>query len=69
MVIWRVFGNSEMARFAAELWMTGDETEWSFVGRQRTEPFSLVSGYGCLLRPFLYSGDDLVRGFVPNSDC
>jgi len=49
--------------------MTVDETERSFVRRQRTEPFSLVSGYGCLLRPFPYSGDDLVCGFVPNINC
>ena len=53
----------------AEWWMIGGEMEWSFVRRQRTEPFSLVFGYGCLLHPSPYSGDDLVRDFVPNSDC
>jgi len=41
----------------------------SFVRMQRTGSFSLVFGYGCLLRPFLYSRNNLVRGFVPNSDC
>ena len=69
MMLWGVLGSSERVQSVAEQWMIRGEAERSFVRRQRTEPFSLVSGYGCLLRPFLYSGDDLVRGFVPNSDC
>ena len=69
MMFWRVLGSSERVRSVAERWMIGGKAERSFVRRQRTESFSLVSGYGCLLRPFPYSGDDLVRGFVPSSDC
>jgi len=49
--------------------MIEDEMGRSFVRRQRSGLFSLVFGYSCLLRPFPYSGNDLVRGFVPNSDC
>jgi len=49
--------------------MIGDEMERSFVRRQRSRSFSLVFSYGYLLRPFPYSGNDLVRSFVPNSDC
>ena len=56
-------------RSVAELWMIGGEMERNFVRRQRTEPFFLVFSYGCLLRPSLYSGDNLVCDFVPNSDC
>jgi len=52
-----------------ELWIIGGEMEQSFVRRQRTEPFFLVFGYGCLLRPSPYSRDNLVRDFVPNSNC
>ena len=76
MAIWRwkmmllgVLGSSEKVQSVAELWMIGGEMEQSFVRRQRTELFFLVFGYGCLLCPFLYSGDDLVRDFVPNSNC
>ena len=52
-----------------ELWTIGDKTERSFVRKQHTESFSLVFGYGCLLRPSPYSRDDLVCDFVPNSGC
>jgi len=52
-----------------ELWMIGGETEQSFMRRQRTELFSLVFGYGCLLRPSPYSGDNLICDFIPNSNC
>jgi len=68
-MLWGVFESSERVRSVAEQWIIGGEKEQSFVRRQRTEPFSLVFGYGCLLRPFPYSGDDLVCDFVPNSDC
>ena len=69
MMLWGVLGSSEKVRSVAELWMIGGEIERSFVRRQRTEPFFLVFGYGCLLHPSLYSRDDLVRDFAPNSDC
>ena len=58
-----------MAQFVAELWMTGDETERSFVKRQRTEPFYPVFSGDCLLPPSLYCGNGLVRDFVPSSNC
>jgi len=46
MVVWRVFGNSEMAWFVVELWMTGDETERSFARRWVFPVPSLLSGPG-----------------------
>ena len=69
MVVWRVFGNSKMARFVAESWMTRDETEQSFARRQSTKSFYPVFGGDCLLPPSPYYGNDLVRDFVPSSDC
>jgi len=69
MMLWGVLGSSERVRSVAEWWMIRDETEQSFVRRQRNESFSLVFGYGCLLHPSLYSRDDLIHDFVPNSDC
>jgi len=69
MMFWGVLGSSKKVRSVAERWMIGGEMEQSFVRRQRTEPFFLVFGYGCLLRPSPYSGDDLVHDFIPNSDC
>jgi len=53
----------------AELWIIGSETEWSFVRRQSTEPFSLVFDGSCLLPLSLCFGDDLVHDFVPSIDC
>ena len=58
-----------MARFVAESWMTRDETERSLARRQSTESFYPVFGGDCLLPPSPYCGNDLVRDFVPNSDC
>jgi len=69
MMLWGVLGSSEKMRSVVELWMIRDEMGRSFVRRQRTELFFLVFGYGCLLRPSPYSGGDLVRDFVPSSDC
>ena len=51
-----------------KLWMTGNETEWSFVRRQSTKPFSLVFSDGYLLPLFPCSRDDLIRDFVPSND-
>jgi len=48
--------------------MIGDETVQNFARRQGTEPFYPVFGGDCLLPPFLYYGNDLVRNFVPSSD-
>jgi len=53
----------------AELWMIEDETEQSLARRQSTEPFSLVFGDDCLLPLSPYCRNDLVRDFVPSSDC
>jgi len=64
-----VSGNSERVQSVVELWMTGGETERSFVRRWSTEPFYPVSGGGCLLPPSLYFRADLICGFVPSSDC
>ena len=58
-----------MARFVAELWMSGDEIEQSFARRWRTEPFYPVFSGDCLLPPSLYCGNNLVCNFVPSSDC
>ena len=69
MVIWRVLGNSGIVQFVAELWMTGDETEQSFARRQSTELFYSAFSGDCLLPPSPYCGNDLVRDFVPSSDC
>ena len=49
--------------------MTGDKMEQSFVRRQRTELFYPVFGGDCLLPPSSYCRNDLVRDFVPSSDC
>jgi len=69
MVVWRVLGNSGIAQFIAELWMTGDETEWSFARRQSTEPFYPVFSGNCLLSSSPYCRNDLVCNFIPSSDC
>ena len=69
MMVWGVLGNIERVQFVAELWMTRDKMEQSFVRRWSTEPFSLVFGGSCLLPSSLCSGDDLVCNFVPSSDC
>jgi len=53
----------------ANLWMTRDEMEQSFVRRQSTEPFFPVFSGGCLLLPSPCSKDNLIHGFVPSSDC
>ena len=53
----------------AELWMTEDETEQSFVRRQSTKLFSPVFGGSCLLSLSPCSRDDLICGFVPSSNC
>ena len=53
----------------ADLWLTRDKMEQSFARRQSTEPFSLVFGGGCLLPPSPYCRNNLVRGFIPSSDC
>jgi len=68
-MFWGVLGSSKRVQSVAELWMIRDETKWSLVRRQSTEPFSLVFSYSCLLHPFPCSGDDLIRDFIPNSDC
>jgi len=60
------FRNSEKAWTVAELQMTGDETEQSFVRRWNNELFYSVFGCGCLLSPSLCSGNGLVHGFVPS---
>jgi len=57
-----------MAQFVAELWMTGNETERSFVRRRRTEPFYPVFGGDYLLPP-PYCKNGLVCNFVPSSNC
>ena len=49
--------------------MIRNEVEWSFVRRLSTESFSLVFSDDCLQLPSLCYGDDLVRSFVPNSNC
>ena len=49
--------------------MTGNEMEQSFLKRWSTEPFYPVFGGDCLLPPSLYCRNDLVRDFVPSSDC
>ena len=49
--------------------MTGDKTEQSFVRRRSTEPFYSVFGGNYLLPPSLYYRNDLVRDFVPSSNC
>ena len=49
--------------------MTGDETEWSFARKQSTEPFYPVFGGDCLLPSSLYCKSDLIRNFIPSSDC
>jgi len=64
-MLWGVLESSKRVQSVAELWMIGGETERSFVRRQCTESFSLVFGDSCLLRPSLYSGDNLVHDFVP----
>jgi len=58
-----------MARFVAELWMTGDETGQSSARRQSTEPFYPVFGSDCLLPSSLYCRNNLVCDFVPSSNC
>jgi len=58
-----------MARFVAELWMTGDEMEQSFARRRSTESFYPVFGGDYLLPPSSYCESDLIRDFVPSSDC
>jgi len=68
-MIWGVSGNSEKAWSIADLWMTGDETEQSFVRRQSTKSFYPVFSDGCLLPPSLCSRDDLICSFVPSSNC
>ena len=68
-MVWEVLGNIERVQFVAELWMTRDKMEQSFVRRWSTEPFSLVFGGSCLLPSSLCSGDDLVCNFVPSSNC
>ena len=64
-----VLGNSEKAQSMADLWMIRDETEQSFVRRQSTEPFYPVFSGDCLLPPSLYCKSDLIRNFIPSSDC
>jgi len=68
-MIWGVSGNSERAQSVAELWMTEDETEQSFVRRQSTKPFSPIFGGSCLLSLSPCSRDNLICGFVPSSNC
>ena len=58
-----------MAWFVAELWMTRAETGWSFARRQSTESFYPVFGGDCLLPPSPYYGNNLVRDFIPSSNC
>ena len=48
--------------------MTEDKTERSFARRRSTEPFYPVFSGDCLLPPFPYCGNDLVRDFVSSSD-
>jgi len=50
----------------ADLWMTGNKTEWSFVRRWSTEPFFPVFGCGYLLSSSPCSRDDLIRNSVPS---
>jgi len=69
MMIWGVSGNYERTQSVADLWMIGDKSEQSFVRRQSTEPFYSVFGGSYLLLSSLCSRDDLVRNFVPSSDC
>ena len=64
-VVWEVSRNSERAQSMADLWLTGDETEQSFVKGQSTEPSYPVFGCGCLLLPSLYFRDNLVHGVTP----
>jgi len=68
-MFWGFLGSSERVQSVAELWIIADKMEQSLVRRQSTELFSLVFGYGCLLRSSLCSRDNLVCNFVPNSDC
>jgi len=68
-MFWGVLGNFERAQFAVELWMIGNEAEWSFARRLSTESFFLVLSDDCLQLSSLCYRDDLVRGFVPNNDC
>ena len=68
-MIWGILGNSKRVRSVADVWMTRDETEWSFVRRRSTESFYPVFGGDYLLPPSPYCGSDLVRDFVPSSDC
>ena len=68
-MIWEVSGNSERAQSVAELWRTGDETDWSFVRKWSTEPFYLVFDCSCLLPPSPCSRDGLVHSFVPSGNC
>ena len=49
--------------------MTGDKMEQSFARRRSTEPFYSVFGGDCLQPPSLYCENNLVRDFVPSSDC
>jgi len=49
--------------------MTEDETGRSFARRWSTESFYPVFGGDYLLPPSLYCGSDLIRDFVPSSDC
>jgi len=67
-MFWEVLG-FERVQFVVELWIIGNEAERSFVRRLSTESFSLVFGDDCLQLPSLYYRDNLVHGFVPNSDC
>jgi len=67
-MFWEVLG-FERVQFVVELWIIGNEVEQSFVRRLSTESFSLVFGDDCLQLPSLYYRDNLVHGFVPNSDC
>ena len=69
MMFWGVLGSFERVQFMAELWMIGNEAERSFARRLSTESFSLVFGDDYLQLPSLCYRDDLVRGFIPNSDC
>jgi len=68
MMVWGVLGNFKRAQFVVKLWMTGNETEQSFVRRQSTKPFSLVFSNGNLLPLFPCSRDDLVRDFIHSND-
>ena len=68
-MIWGILGNSKRVRSVADVWMTRDETEWSFARRQSTEPFYSVFSGDCLLSPSPYCGNNFICDFVPSSDC